>query len=89
MKLQEAIKSVIVLKNNNILNNVLVLNILNDYNAFEDMMSSKNVFKNIITEGYMEKLLFAHDNQLDIQNLSQKYLYELLFLHQLMFDLLR
>ena len=77
MKLQEAIKSVIVLKNNNILNNVLVLNILNDYNAFEDMMSSKNVFKNIITEGYMEKLLFAHDNQLDIQNLSQKYLYEL------------
>ena len=47
MKLQEAIKMVIALKSTNILNNVLVINILNDYNAFEDISSSKNVFKNI------------------------------------------
>ena len=45
MKLQEAIKMVIALKSTNILNNVLVINILNDYNAFEDISSSKNVFK--------------------------------------------
>lgn len=77
MKLQEAIKMVIALKSTNILNNVLVINILNDYNAFEDITSSKNVFKNIISEGYMEKILFAHDNQLDIPNSCQKFLHEL------------
>ena len=47
MKLQEAIKSIIELKSTSILNNVLVLNILSDYNAFEEIPSSKNVLKKI------------------------------------------
>lgn len=77
MKLQEAIKSIIELKSTSILNNVLVLNILSDYNAFEEISSSKNVLKNVISEGYMEKILFAHDNQLDLQGSSQTYINEL------------
>lgn len=77
MKLQDAISSIIELKSTSILNNVLVLNILSDYNAFDEVPSSKNVLKNVISEGYMEKILFAHDNQLDLLCSSQTYINEL------------
>lgn len=77
MKLQDAISSIIEQNGTGMLSNVLVLNILNDYNAFDDVTSAKNVLKNLITEGFIERIIFAHDNHLDMKTLSQKCLNEL------------
>lgn len=77
MKLKDSIKTIVDLKGTSIFTNVLVLNILNDYNSFNEMPSAKNVMKHVISEGYMEKILFSHENQLDIHSSCQKHLHEL------------
>lgn len=77
MKLQEAIVSILESKGTNIFKNVLVVNVLSDYNAFVEMPAAKNVLKNMILEGVMDKLLFAHDNNINVQNNFQSYLHEL------------
>ena len=77
MKLKEAISEILKLKDISILKNTLVLNLLNDYKAFEEYPSSKNVLKNIISEELMEKILFLHENQLIQQATSSTYINEL------------
>lgn len=77
MKLGDSIKTIVDLKGTSILKNVLVLNILSDYNSFQEIPSAKNVMKHVISEGYMDKILFSHDNQLDLHSSCQKHLQEL------------
>lgn len=78
MKLKDAIQSLIETKGLNILKAPMSLNILSDYNAFSDYPSSKNVLKNIISEGYLDKIAFFYDNNLPIsEDTAQTYLSDL------------
>ena len=77
MTLTEAIRSLVEAKGLNILTSPMALNILSDYNAFNDFPSSRNILKNIISEGYLEKIAFFYDNQLPMGDAPQTYLSEL------------
>lgn len=57
MTLKDAIKSLIDAKGLDILKSPISLNILSDYNAFEEYPSSRFVLKNIISEGYLQYLV--------------------------------
>ena len=77
MTLTEALKSLIDAKGLTILKSPMAINILSDYNAFSEHPSSKNILKNFIVEGYLEKIAFFYDNQLPIGDAPQFYLSEL------------
>lgn len=77
MNLSQAIKSLVEVKGLSILTSHMVLNILSDYNAFNEFPSSKNILKNVISEGYLEKIAFFYDNQLPLGDAPQTYLSEL------------
>lgn len=77
MNLSQAIKSLVEAKGLSILTSPMVLNILSDYNAFSEYPSSKNILKNIIGEGYLEKIAFFYDNQLPLGDTPQTYLLEM------------
>lgn len=77
MNLSQAIKSLVEAKGLSILTSPMALNILSDYNAFNEYPSSKNILKNVISEGYLEKIAFFYDNQLPLGDAPQTYLSEL------------
>lgn len=77
MTLSEAIRSLVEAKGLSILTTPMALNILSDYNAFSEHPSSKNILKNIIAEGYLDKIAFFYDNRLPIGDAPQIYLTEL------------
>ena len=77
MTLSEAIKSLVEAKSVSILTSPMALNILSDYNAFSEYPSSKNILKNVIYEGYLEKIAFFYDNQLPLGDAPQNYLSEM------------
>lgn len=77
MTLTEAIRSLVEAKGLSILTTPMALNILSDYNVFNDFPSSRNILKNIISEGYLEKIAFFYDNQLPLGDTPQAYLSEL------------
>ena len=77
MNLSQAIKSLVEAKGLSILTSPMALNILSDYNAFSEYPSSKNILKNIIGEGYLEKIAFFCDNQLPLGDTPQTYLSEM------------
>lgn len=77
MTLTEAIKSLVEAKGLSILSSPIAINILNDYNAFSEHPSSKNILKNIIAEGYLDKIAFFYDNQLPLGDSPHTYLSEL------------
>ncbi len=77
MALKEAIKSLIEAKGLDILKSPMSLNILSDYNAFSEYPSSKNILRNIISEGYLDKLSFFYKNQLPIGDAPRAYVMEL------------
>lgn len=77
MNLSQAIKSLVEAKGLSILTSPMVLNILSDYNAFNEYPSSKNILKNVISEGYLEKIAFFYDNQLPLGDAPQTYFSEL------------
>ena len=58
MKFQEAIISVINDYGKDILLKSSIINILSDYNAFEESKSFKVILKHIISEGYLEQILY-------------------------------
>ena len=77
MNLSDAIKSLVEAKGLSILTSPMALNILSDYNAFNECPSSKNILKNFISEGYLEKIAFFYDNQLPLGDAPQNYLSEM------------
>lgn len=77
MTLSQAIKSLVETKGVSILTSPMALNILSDYNAFSEHPSSKNILKNVISEGYLEKIAFFYDNQLPLGDAPQTYLSEM------------
>ena len=77
MNLSQAIKSLVEAKGLSILTSPMALNILSDYNAFNEYPSSKNILKNVISEGYIEKIAFFYDNQLPLGDAPRNYLSEL------------
>lgn len=77
MNLTKALKTLIEVKGIDILKSPLSLNILSDYQAFADVPASKNVLKNIIEEGYLEKIAFFYNNKLPIGDAPNGYVSEL------------
>ena len=77
MNLSQAIKSLVEAKGLSILTSPMSLNILSNYNAFSEYPSSKNILKNVINEGYLEKIAFFYDNQLPLGDAPQNYLSEM------------
>lgn len=77
MTLKEALRHLVDAKGLNILSSPIVLNILSDYKAFDEYPCSKNILKNIISEGYLDKIAFIHDNHLPFGDAPKNYLVEL------------
>lgn len=61
MKLYEAIESIVSDFGKEIITNANVINMLSDYNAFEESRTFKIIIKNLIAEGYMDQLLCMRD----------------------------
>ena len=77
MTLSQAIKSLVEAKGLSILTSPMALNILSDYNAFNEHPSSKNILKNVVSEGYLDKIAFFYDNQIPLGDAPQTYLSEM------------
>ena len=77
MKLKEALRNLVDAKGLNILSSPIVLNILSDYRAFDEYPCSKNILRNIISEGYLDKIAFIHDNHLPFGDAPNNYIAEL------------
>ena len=73
MTLKEAIKTLVDAKGLDILKTPMSLNILSDFNAFEEHPASKNILKNVISEGYLEKIAFFYDNGLPVGDTPNTY----------------
>ena len=61
MKLYEAIESIVSDFGKEIITNANVINMLSDYNAFEESRTFRIIIKNLIAEGYMDQLLYMRD----------------------------
>lgn len=61
MKFQEAIVAVIDEFGREILNNPNVVNILSDFNAYEESKALKVILRNVIIEGYLDQILYVKD----------------------------
>lgn len=57
MELHTALKNIVNLSGTSILKELRLVNILADFNAYDDVPSTKFIIKTIIDEGYMEKFL--------------------------------
>lgn len=57
MELHLALKNIVNLSGTSILKEQRLVNILADFNAYDDVPSAKYIIKTIIDEGYMDKLL--------------------------------
>lgn len=68
--MNKALNQLINNKGYEFLKNPMIINILGDYNAFNEYHSSKFIFKTLVNEGYLEKILFLHENQkqIDVDN---------------------
>lgn len=77
MTLKDAIKTLIDAKGLDVLKTPMSLNILSDFNAFEEYPASKNILKNIISEGYLDKIAFFYDNGIPIGDAPTAYAGEL------------
>lgn len=61
MKLYEAIATIIQEFGKEIVTNAKVINVFNDYNAFEESKTFKVILKNLIAEGYMDQMMYVRD----------------------------
>ena len=61
MEMNKALKQLVDTKGYEFLKNPMIVNILGDYNAFNEYHSSKIIFKTLVNEGYLEKILFLHE----------------------------
>lgn len=61
MKLYEAIATIIHEFGKEIVTNAKVINVFNDYNAFEESKTFKVILKNLIAEGYMDQMMYVRD----------------------------
>jgi hypothetical protein len=66
MELYSAIKTVIELQGKDILKDIRLVNILSDFNAYEEMPASKYLIKNMVNEGLMAKLLMESQTISDV-----------------------
>lgn len=57
MELHNALRYVIQTEGMDIIKDVRLVNILDDFNAYQDIPASKYILKTIISEGYMDKFL--------------------------------
>ena len=64
MELNIVLKQLVDAKGYKFLQNPMIVNILGDYNAFTDFQSSKFIFKILVSEGYLDKILFLYENQM-------------------------
>ena len=61
MKLSETLRELISLQGESFLENPLLINILQDYNAFDEDIALKQVFKLAINEGFHKRILIYKD----------------------------
>lgn len=77
MTLKEAIKTLIDAKGLDVFKTPMSLNILSDFNAFEEHPASKNILKNIISEGYLDKIAFFYNNGIPVGDAPNTYATEM------------
>lgn len=77
MTLSEGIRFLVDSRGLGVLKTPVAINILSDYKAFEEYPSSKNILKNVISEGYLDKIAFFFENELPIGEAPKNYLNEL------------
>lgn len=61
MKLYEAIATIVQEFGKEVVTNAKVINVFNDYNAFEESKTFKVILKNLIAEGYMDQMMYVRD----------------------------
>lgn len=73
MELHLALKNIVNLSGTSILKEQRLVNILADFNAYDDVPSAKFIIKTIIDEGYMEKLLANGKWDLNCEKLIDQF----------------
>lgn len=78
MKLKDAIISLVEDNGADVLKSPYLINILGDYNAFSEQPSSKNVLKNLQSEGYLNQILFYCENHSTDESVLTKIIYDMI-----------
>lgn len=73
MELHKALRNIIQTDGPEILKEVRLVNILDDFNAYQDIPASKYILRSIIAEGYTSKLLALGKWDNNAVMLSQKF----------------
>lgn len=73
MELHKAIKNIILTDGQDILKEMRLVNILDDFNAYQDIPASKYILRAIIADGYTNKLLAIGKWDNAAEALSQKF----------------
>lgn len=74
MKLYEAIETIINEFGKDIVTNANVVNVFNDYNAFEESRTFKVILKNLIAEGYMDQLMYVRDWESNRERITNNFI---------------
>lgn len=77
MKLSEAVKLLINEYDIAILSSNRLLNMLDDYNAFEDNAAYRSIFKTLISGGYLNEYLQVNHSKFDCENIIQKNIWNI------------
>lgn len=73
MELHKALQHIIQTEGQDILKETRLINILDDFNAYQDIPASKYILRAIIAEGYTSKLLALGKWDNNTEMLSQKF----------------
>lgn len=73
MELHKALQHIIKTEGQDVLKEIRLVNILDDFNAYQDIPASKYILRAIIAEGYAEKLLAIGKWDNTAEALSQKF----------------
>lgn len=74
MRLYEAIETIIHEFGKDIMTNSNVVNVFNDYNAFEESRTFKVILKNLIAEGYMDQLMYVRDWESNRERITNNFI---------------
>lgn len=73
MELHKALRNIITTEGQEILNDLRLVNILDDFNAYQDIPASKYIIRAIIADGYTSKLLKIGKWDNNAQLLTNKF----------------
>ena len=73
MELHKALRNIINTEGQEILNDLRLVNILDDFNAYQGIPASKYILRAIISDGFTAKLLFLGKWNSDAEQLANKF----------------